>query len=724
MFEATADAPKRSLGRRLAAIPSGRRTKWLVLILWLFIAAFAFTAGPKLAGEQQNDSSTFLPKSAESTQVGELESNFRNGSAIPAVVVYERISGITAADRAAAAADARAIAQVDRVASPLAPVVISKDGQALQFVVPIDSSGGFSTLPGTVKELRSIAQSADGLTVKVAGPAGSSGDFLQAFGDINTTLLLFTVLAVVLVLLVTYRSPFLWFVPLLAVLIADNLAQGVNYIAASNDWLVVNGQTASILLVLVFGAGTDYALLLISRYREELRRFEDRHEAMEEALVRSAGAIAASAITVAIALLTLLFSTLESTRGLGPASAIGILCALFVILTLLPTLLVVAGRWIFWPFVPRFGTESHEASGIWSRVGRAIDRRPRRVWVVTAVLLAGVAVAATGLNASGLPARESFRTTVDSVVGQQIIEDHFEAGRGTPVVVIGQADASSQIQKAVGNTQNVALVSKPVVRDGLVRFEATLAVAPDTDEAGVVVEQLRDVLADTPGEAKVGGDVAVNLDTRDAAARDRLVVIPLVLLVVLIILMILLRAFTASVMLILTVVLSFLAALGICALLFDLVLGSTRVDSNYPLFAFIFLVALGVDYNIFLMTRVREESERLGTRAGVLRGLAVTGGVITSAGIVLAATFSVLASLPITPLFQIGTTVAVGVLLDTFIVRSVLVPALSLDIGRAIWWPSALAGSSGPADDDGSAPSADQDPQNGPATGEAELLAR
>jgi len=663
----------------------------LVLVAWLFIGAFAFTAGPKLTGEQQNGSSSYLPKSAESTQVIALQKSFTTDEVIPAVVVYERSSGITAADRATAAADRRAFSGIDGVKGQIPPVIESEDGKALQMVVPIDLNSGFSKLTEKVAELRKVAATADGLTVKVAGPAGSSGDFLQAFKNLNTTLLLFTVLAVILVLLVTYRSPILWVVPLLSVLVADNLAQAVNYVFASNGWIVVNGQTASILLVLVFGAGTDYALLLISRYREELRRFDDRHEAMEEALVRSAGAIAASATTVAIALLALLFATLESTRGLGPAGAVGILCALFVMLTLLPTLLVLVGRWAFWPFVPRYGSESHEVSGIWSRVGNAIDRRPRPVWVATAFVLAVAALGVTGLNATGLPARESFRTSVDSVEGQRIIEQHFTAGQGSPVVVIGQAAESKAIVAAVKDSPDVAAVGPALVRGDLVRVEGTLDVAPDTDAALDAVTRLRAVLADTPGQAKVGGDIAVNLDTRNAAALDTRVVIPIVLVVVLLILMLLLRAVTVSLLLIGTVVLSFVAALGICTLLFDAVLGSTRTDGNYPLFSFIFLVALGVDYNIFLMTRVREESQRLGTRQGVLRGLAVTGGVITSAGVVLAATFAVLGTLPITPLFHIGTTVAVGVLIDTFIVRSILVPALSLDLGQRIWWPSALA---------------------------------
>ncbi len=687
-----------TLIRRIVALPAGRRSKWLVLFIWLFIGAFAVINGPKLSEVQQNDSSTFLPKSAESTLVIDGEENFRDQDVVPAVVVYERLAGITAQDRAEAARDRAAIAKVDGVLVPVPPVVPSEDGQALQLTVLLDTNGSFRELPEKVTAIRDIAESEGGLTVKVGGVAGSSGDFVDAFGDLDTRVLLFTVLVVVIILLITYRSPFLWFIPLVAVLFADYLAQGVNYLLASNDLVVVNGQTASILLILVFGAGTDYALLLISRYREELRRHEDRHDAMAEALTRSAGAIAASAMTVAVGLMMLVFSTLESTRGLGPVTAVGILCALFTVLTLLPALLVLAGRWVFWPFIPRFGSASHEVSGLWSRVGQGVAKKPRAVWIVTALALAAVGLGATTLDTGGIAARDQFRTTVGSVEAQTIITAHFDDGQGTPAVIIGSADDVDAIVETASEVPGVASVGEPVVQDGLVRVEATLDDAPDSDSAADTILALRTALDDVGTDVLVGGRVAVELDGKNAAASDRWVVIPLVLIVILIILMILLRAVTVSLVLVGTVILSFFATLGLCAFLFNSLLGFTNVDPNYTLFAFIFLVALGVDYNIFLMTRVREESLLLGTREGMLRGLAVTGGVITSAGIVLAATFAVLATLPITPLFQIGVTVAIGVLLDTIIVRSVLVPAITLDMGRRIWWPSQLWRTDGGAD--------------------------
>ena len=679
------------LRERLAALPSGRRSKWLVLTAWLLIAFVAFSYAPRLADEQVNDSSTFLPKSAESTQVLALEEQFREGEFLPAVIVYQRESGITEADVALAEAHRAEIAYFKWAPPTLPPVVPSEDGKALQLVVPVDVAGDFTSVVDAVDELRTVATDADGLTVRVTGAAGINGDFLRAFSDLNTTLLLFTVSVVTIILLITYRSPILWLIPITTVIVAEQLAGALNWVLASNGVIVVNGQTVSIILVLVFGAGTDYALLLISRYREELRLQADRHDAMRTAVLRTSGAITASAFTVAAALLALRFSSLESTRGLGPAAALAILCAWAAALTLLPAILVALGRWVFWPFIPHAGDPSRAESGAWSRLGHSIARRPRPVWVVTALGLLVLAGSSTLLDASGLPNAERFRTTPPSVEGQALVAAHFDAGTGTPLVIIGDADSATAITEVVESNPGIGSVSEPQTAGQLVRFEATLAVAPTPAEAYPVIEELRLDLSSAPGIAIVGGDLAVDADVAAAAQRDRLVVIPLVLLIVFVILIMLLRALTAPALLMGTVILSFFAAIGVCTLIFAAVLGSTKGDVNYPIFAFIFLVALGVDYNIFLMTRVREEAGRLGTQAGTVRALAVTGGVITSAGIVLAATFSVLATLPLTGLFQIGLTVAVGVLIDALLVRSVLVPALTLDLDRRVWWPSALA---------------------------------
>jgi RND superfamily putative drug exporter len=697
------------LSRRLAAIPSGRRSKWVVLGAWVLLIVVAVPYGTSFSEVRETDPSSFLPSEAASTQVAALDEALQDADLVPAVIVYQRDGGITDADRAVAAADRAEIAEVGGlVATPLPPLAESDDGEALQQVVLIDTGGEFSSLDDTVAEVRAIAASADGLTVLVTGPAASGGDFIQAFNDLDKRLLLITALVVIVILLITYRSPFLWFVPIFAVLMADLLAQAVNYVFAREDWYMISGQAGSILPILVFGAGTDYALLLIARYREELRRHEDRHEAMTEALCRTIGAIAASAGTVAIALLILLFSSLESTRGLGPTAAIGILCAFFAMVTLLPALLVIGGRWLFWPFVPHAGEVSHEVSGFWSTIGSRISKRPRPVWIVTAVLLGAVSLGALALDPSGIPARNEFRTQVDSVTGQDVINQHFDAGTGTPVIVYAPVDRRDDVLDLLGDDDGIASVGRVVVEAGtgdggeeLVRIEAVLSDPPDSDAASVTVAGIRTEAAAVDERILIGGIVARQLDVTESAARDRAVVIPLVLLVVLLILIALLRAVIAPLVLIATVVLSYLTTLGVCAALFSAVLGFTFVDENYPLFTFIFLVALGVDYNIFLMTRVREESMVLGTRRGVLRGLAVTGGVITSAGIVLAATFAVLATLPVTPLFQIGVTVAIGVLIDAFIVRTLLVPAVALDLDRRIWWPSALSR------DDAAGPDAD-----------------
>jgi RND superfamily putative drug exporter len=681
-----------STPRRLAALVCGRRTKWLMLALWFVLAGVGGVYGPKLTEAQVNDAASFLPAGSESTQVIELQAAFTGGQeTVPAVVVYERDSGITPEDFVAVKAQAAEMAELSLVEQEVVGPIPSEDGQALQVVVPITFEDGFE-LGEAVTDLRAItADGPEGLTALVGGPAGLSGDIFEAFGDINGTLLLGTVLVVILVLLVTYRSPVLWIIPLLAVALADQLAQAINYFLADAGLIVVNGQTQSILLVLVFGAGTDYALLLIARYREELRRHEDRHEAMAEALHKAGPAVIASAATVAIGLTCLLFASLESTRGLGPAGAVGVLCALFAMITLLPALLVIFGRPLFWPFIPRFGSPSHEESGFFGRIGRGIVRKPRLIWVGTALVLGMVALNAVNINANGLSTEEQFKTATEGVLAQQVIEDHFASGVGSPVVVIGPADQADEISAVVAADPAIAAVAEPVVQGEYVEVLGTLSVPPDSQEAFDAIERLRADLDEVSTEALVGGSTAVDKDVEAANARDRLVVIPIVLAVVLVILIVLLRSLVAPVLLIATVVLSYFTTLGICAFVFSNVLGFPGTDSAFPIFAFIFLVALGIDYNIFLMTRVREESVRIGTRPGILRGLAVTGGVITSAGVVLAATFLILTRLPLVGPTQIGVAVAIGVLVDTLIVRSILVPALSYDFGPPIWWPSALA---------------------------------
>jgi len=450
--------------------------------------------------------------------------------------------------------------------------------------------------------------------------------------------------------------------------------------------------------VLVFGAGTDYALLLVARYREELRRHEDRHEAMALALHRAGPAVIASAATVALSMLCLLAAEMNSTSGLGPVAAVGVAVALIAMVTLFPALLVIFGRWVFWPVVPHVGTPEPTRTGLWSRIGDRVSRRPRTVWVTTVAVLGALAFGLFSLNASGLAQADSFTDTPDSVVGQHVQVKYFPAGGGQPLVIIANQGAASQVTSTLSKVRGVVpgTVGTPPgvtpVKNGRVYLEATLSDPPDSDAAKSAVDQARTSLHAIPGaDAKVGGGAAVIKDTSEASTHDDILLIPLILVVVLLILGVLLRAVIAPLVLIGTVVLSFAAALGVSALAFKHLFGYAGEDTAFPLFVFVFLVALGIDYNIFLMTRIREESALHGTRDGVRIGLAATGGVITSAGLVLAGTFAVLGTLPVVGFAEIGFAVAFGVLLDTFVVRSVLVSAITLDIGDRVWWPSRLA---------------------------------
>jgi RND superfamily putative drug exporter len=663
----------------------------VVLAFWIAVVAVAGPLAGKLNGAQKNDASAWLPKDAESTRVIELARRFTPSDTLPAVVVYERTGAITPADQARAAADAKRFAGLDHVSGKVVGPVPSGDGQALQVIVPIAmGGGGWNDVAPVVKELRSIANASGG-SVHVTGPAGYAADFSEVFSGFDSTLLYITAVIVVVILLLTYRSPVLWLLPLTTVFIALTAAQAVIYLLAKNAGLTVNGQSAFILTVLVFGAGTDYALLLTARYREELRRHQDRHQAMAVALGRAAPAIIASGATVILSLLALLVAELASTRSLGPVMAVGIAVGLCAMLTLLPALLVIFGRWVFWPRRPALGSAEPTEHGLWARIGRRMAPRPRLVWVVTAVVLGAMALGLTGLKAEGLQNKDAFRTKPESVTGEAVLGRHFPAGEGNPVQVIGKAEAAPQLQSALSGSPGVTAVTRPVVKEGYAFVEGTLTTPADSQASYRTIDRLRATMHEVPGaDAKVGGGTAVNLDIQRATRHDTNLVVPLVLLVVLVILALVLRAIVAPLLLVATVVLSFAAALGVSALAFDHLFGFAGADPSLPLWTFVFLVALGTDYNIFLMTRVHEEAKTHGTRRGALIGLAATGGVITSAGIVLAGTFAALGTLPLVFITELGFAVAFGVLLDTFIVRSVLVTALNLDVGRWIWWPSRL----------------------------------
>ena len=711
---ASTDTPPAPTSRR-----KGRGAIWLavaVAIIWLVIGSVAGPISGKLSEVQKNDNASFLPKSAESTVVADQQATFNETTSLPALVVITNSTGttltpeqLTAAKEYAAAIPTLPVAGGTTVANYLDPGPIvpipSQDGKAVLINVPVNAdkatarlSDGQLTLASVTASLRDAAAKYPSVQINVTGPGGILADLFKVFGAIDTQLLGITALVVAIILIFVYRSPFLWIIPLLAAGMALSAASAIVYFLAKNDILVLSGQSQGILTVLVFGAGTDYALLLVARYREELHHFEKPAQAMGAALRGVAEPIIASAATVSIGLLCLLLSELNSNRSIGPVGAAGILAALLVMLTFLPALLVIFGRWIFWPRIPRFGGEDEKLSGVWSRIAGSIGRRPRFTWVAAAVVMVILAGFATTLKADGITTTQAFTNSTDSVVGQGKLAANEAQLQAVTDAVKATPGVASVVPYTGANPSDPT--AKPKVVNGRVQLLVTLSDAADSPQAGDTVVALRDAVHAVPSaDALVGGQTASQVDVNEASRHDRNLIIPVVLAVIFIILMLLLRSIVAPVLLVSTVVLSYFATLGVCAIAFNHVFKFAGADTSFPLFAFVFLVALGVDYNIFLMTRVREESVKIGTRPGILKGLTVTGGVITSAGIVLAATFLVLGVLPLVFLRELGFAVAIGVLLDTFIVRSTLVPALAYDIGQKIWWPSRLSREAEPEPD-------------------------
>ncbi|WP_409238709.1 MMPL family transporter [Streptomyces sp. PA5.6] len=695
---------RRQERRGVAWLVCGRRTKWLVVLFWLVVIIVAAPLAQKLTDAQENDAESWLPGSAESTQVLDISAEFRP-EVIPAIIVYAREGGLTAADRVQIAQDVRQAKELRahgiRGAETRGPLYDEKAGaEAAQVAVPITMDAeGWERIGPAVDSIRErVGDGGDGLAVHITGPGGTGADSAEAFEGIDSTLLLAAAGIVIVILLFTYRSPTLLLAPLLSVVTALFTAQALIYLLAEHADLTVNGQSAGILTVLVFGAGTDYALLLVARYREELRRHEDRHEAMALALHRAGPAVLASGATVVLSMLVLLAAEMNSTSGLGPVAAIGVTVGLLAMLSLFPALLVIFGRWFFWPLIPHVGSPEPTERGLWARTGRRIDRRPRLIWGVTAATLALLSLGLLQLRADGLSNADAFTDKPDSITGQEVLARHFPAGSGDPLVIVAGQAQDDAVARVVRDTRGVvpASVARPqgtkAAYEGKVLFEATLTDPSDSAAAKRTVERVRDAVHAVPdADARVGGGTAALVDMEHATAHDNKLIIPLVLAVVLLILAVLLRAVVAPLLLIATVVLSFATALGLSALAFRHLFDYAGEPTDFPLFVFVFLVALGIDYNIFLSTRVREEAGRQGTRAGVLTGLAATGAVITSAGLVLAGTFAALGTLPMVAFAEIGFAVALGVLLDTFVVRSVLVTALFLDVGPKVWWPHPLA---------------------------------
>jgi RND superfamily putative drug exporter len=704
--------------RQIAGRLTGPVTKWIVFAAVLVITVLMAGLNSKLIDVQNNEASSWLPGSAESTKVVEELTGTIDPNDIPTLIVYHRSSGLTDDDLAAMDEQAQEIAQIDGVTdqgvlSPNAaaeleaqgqpvPPLVSEDGEVAYLALTFNfGENGWNDIPAAADEIRDIAQ-VDGVTVHLAGFGGQAADAAEAFEGIDTNLIMITLLVVIVILLLTYRSPILWLLPIISAVVAYTISGGVVYLLAKYADLTVNGQSQAILGILVIGAGTDYALLLVARYREELRRHEDRHEAMAFALHRAAPAILASAATVVVGMLCLSFAELNSTAGLGPVLAVGVGVTFLVMVTLLPAMLVICGRWIFWPKRPTFGSPEPTSSGFWAKVGSRIAPRPRMVWSVTAALLLVACLGLVKLDPSGLSTEESYTKEFDSIQGQSLLVDHGLDDTSNTVQVVANTDQVPAVQESMAGLEGLGEPTPAQeIGDGRSYFEATVQADISSTTAFGIVESTRDAVHGVDGaEALVGGGSAFYLDTKIASERDNRVIIPIVLVVVFLILILLLRSLAAPMILMGTVVLSFGAALGISTLLFTEVFtrapifevndGFAHADPGFPLFTFVFLVALGIDYNIFLMTRVREETATRGTREGSLVALSSTGGVITSAGLVLAATFLVLGSLPLVFLAQLGVAVALGVLLDTMIVRSVLVTAINLDLGGKIWWPSKL----------------------------------
>jgi RND superfamily putative drug exporter len=680
----------------LLSAASGRTAKWVIASIWFvaMFATFALDLPAKFTDAEQNESTSFLPGDAESTKALAVTERLQGGELAPLVIVYRREGGLTGADRRRIAADRAELNELRlRATSPFGKAVVSQDGTSAIMQAQITGDGEAETILDPVDAVRErVSDPGGGLEAKVTGPAGYAADQIKVFEGINGSLLGAGLLLVLVLLALIYRSPLFLWIPLLAIVFAELATRALGY-GLTEAGVTVNGQSSAILSILVLGVGTDYALLLVARYREELRNHEDKHEAMALALRTAGPAIFASGMTVIAALLCLTLADVNGTSGLGPIGALGIAVAMLAMLTLLPAWLVIWGRRAFWPRVPRFGTEGiDETHGAWRRIGERVARSPRRVWVGAVALLLVLSLGLLNFD-DGLTSGNGFRDDVEAVAGQELLAKGFPSGANAPTDVIVRDPARvDAVRAAVAGVPGVDDV-RPVQRDAEgVLLAAVLEPEPFSTEAFELVPDIRAAAKRAGGpQTLVGGGTAVEYDLRVASARDNRVIVPIALVVVLLILIALLRAVVAPVMLIVTVILSFAAALGVGAIVFDVIFGFPGSDPSLPLFAFIFLVALGIDYNIFLMARVREETRRHGTREGMLRGLAVTGAVITSAGIVLAGVFAVLGILPLVFLTEIGFVVAFGVLLDTFLVRSVLVPALTFEIGPRVWLPSSLA---------------------------------
>ena len=706
----------------------------VVAILWLFISSATGPLFGNLSTVQKNDNSKFLPAGVESSKASDAILKFSDNTInnqFPTLILFEGkadaakvasanvfVQGLVAKNLVDSKGQLIKDAKGNPVSIPISTYLApgaqigafpSAKNDAILANVPLDSKSAGDILPSkkpvlpaivtTIRYYSTQYASANGFVTHTTGLGGLFADLFDAFSGLDSSLLLVTGGVIAIILIFVYRSPVLWILPLISAGFALTLAGGVIYELAKHNVITLDGQSQGILSVLVLGAATDYALLLIARYREELHNYEHRVDAMKVAWCGVVEPIIASGTTVALGLLVLLLSQLTNNRGLGPVGAIGIVCAMVTILTLLPALLVLFGRWIFWPKRPKHNTEDEKLTGIWSKVAKSTERSPRKYWSAAILVLVILAAFAATLHPNGLSTAQSFTKRTDSVIGQEQLTTYFPGGQGQPTQVVVSADKVQAVTSKLLSIKGVSDVTptftapgsnEAKVVAGKELLNVTLAYGPDTAAAIKLIPPIRSSVHAIDATSLVGGTTAVYYDIDAATRHDQKVIIPVILLLIAIILGLLLRSIAAALLLLGSVVISYYATLGACSIVFHHMFHFAGEDSSFPLFAFVFLVALGIDYNIFLMTRVREETIKSGTRAGMTKGVTVTGGVITSAGIVLAATFSVLGILPLVFLAELGFAVAFGVLLDTLLVRSILVPALVHSIGPKVWWPSKL----------------------------------
>lgn len=765
--------------KKLTTIPK----KWFRILLpsifiigWLALAGIGGPYFGKISDVSSTDLTTFLPSSAESTKVNNELTKFRDDKTIPLIVVYSKEGKVLTDSEVASAKNMNAkLATIEGISGKVSPPIVSDDNKALFTALPLKSDGDFKQIFSTIKA--ELANAHLPITYSLTGPASFAHDLQGAFAGIDGTLLLVALGVVFLILLIVYRSPVLPFIVLLTSMSALATAILVVYYLAKADVIQLNGQVQGILFILVIGAATDYSLLYISRFKEELGNYKTSWEATRTALRSSFEPIIAAGGTVTIGLLCLLFSDLGSNKALGPVGGIGIILSITSALTLLPALLLCLGRAAFWPRKPKYAKEKNHHDyeknhPVWVKVGAIARRHPRRIWIGSSLLLIVACFGVLQLKADGVSQGDLILGKSEARDGQKILDAHFASGSGSPAFIIASYDKQDAVVKSTEANKGVASLSvtatgvdggsMPIGKakedlqkkifdqvtekrneqvtalrsqlnremaglpqtvvdgafmkassnipsadtiaeqaypfktgkekniDGRVLLQATLTDAADSLAARETIVQLREQLKRVDSSVLVGGTTAAQYDTNQAALRDEKIIIPLILIAITIILMLLLRAIVAPLVLLLTTVLSFGATLGISAFLFNHLWHFPGADPSVVIFGFVFLVALGIDYNIFLMTRVREETIKSGVSKGTIKGLVVTGGVITSAGVVLAATFAALSVIPILFLAQLAFIVAFGVLLDALIVRSLLVPTITLEVGRHMWWPSKL----------------------------------